>query len=180
VQFTGNGAQTVDIQLKSTQNPCYCLVGVIRMLDDTKARGDTATHLDTNAPVRSPGSVVGRPNPFNFQPIDSWQVLDGSKTYTNRTSSRQYRVGTLRGHVKLFKSTPPSGNIAVQHFTLKPDVEDAGLGHITFSALTNPIFRLFVPAIASTETGGTRIADCTAWERNLVSMVRGKIFVHFQ
>lgn len=179
VQFTGNGAQTVDISLKATQNACYCLVGIVRMLDDTKAVGETATHNDTNVPARSTGLVVRRPNFVNFQGIDSWQVMDGAKTYTNRITGRQWRVGNLLSHTTHFKSTPLL-NVAVAPLSLKPDIQDAGMGHITFSALTTPIFRLWVPALPSTETGGTRIADVEAWERNLLTMVRGKILVAFQ
>lgn len=174
----GDPLQSVDISLKFSRNPAVFVVATCRMLDDTKSAGQTATHNDTNAPARSVGAIVQRPDPFRLQPVDSWALLDGQNLITPRQSARQFLLSDQTGHANFFPSAAEA-NLCVVPLSISPCVEDNGLGHTNFNNMNEPILRLFLPAQAATETGGTRVVQVHVFERNKVTGVKNQIVRHY-
>lgn len=167
VTLTGLSAGTITIPIKQFMNPSAFVVCAIRIRDDLRACGETADFTDTNSPVRSPGGVVARPNPVNFQKWDSYCFYDGGNRITSKRGQDDWQNSITDGHTCFFPSDF-STNLLVHTFTEHPTIENHSLGHFEFMACVNPMLKVDVPALTGGDSSSSAVrqADLFSYERN--------------
>lgn len=179
VTTTGStAAVTVTVPIKNFQNPSVFVAWVIRITDDLKAAGDTATHQDTNAPRprSSAGLIVQAPNPTRFMAWDSYCFFDGGNRITSKRGQDDWQNSTIDGFTNFFPGDF-STNIGAHTFSEHPTVENHGLGHFSFTACSNPMLKIDLPALptADSNSAAVRQVDVLSYERNKSYMSNGNI-----
>jgi hypothetical protein len=179
VTTTGSvGAVTVTIPIKNFQNPSVSVHWIVRITDDLKAAGDTATHQDTNSPIArsSAALVVQRPDQVRFLPWDAYCFFDGGNRITSKRGQDDWQNSTIDGHT-CFYPGDFSTNIGSHTFSEHPTVENHGLGHFSFTACNNPMLKIDLPALPAAESNtlAVRQVDCFSFEHNKCYMSNGNM-----